>query len=306
MSDRKIVDDYRLSRTAIYELYHEIRDDIDPTTARSHAVPGLVQLLIVLQFFATGTFQQVLGGVLHALKTCDHKHISFPTGEEEQRRIKRDFHKIARMPNVLGAIDCTHVAFTPPVDQEMQFRNRKMGYSLNVQAVCDANLRILDVVSRYPGSYHNSYILFNSALGKKFAEGQFRKGWLLGDAGYGSKTWLLTPLATPRSEAEKRYNESHISTRCTIERTFGVLKSRFRCLHISGGSLQYSPDKVADIVTVCCMLHNNALKHHLAIEIVVPPEVNITPLDRGSDVTRGNAVSCQLIQEYFSRGPEPV
>ncbi|XP_030069249.1 putative nuclease HARBI1 [Microcaecilia unicolor] len=289
--------------TAIYELYQEIRDDIDTTTARSHAVPGLLKLLTVLQFFATGTFQHVLGGnsgvdqatvsghlaqVLLALKKCVWKHIAFPTGEEEWRRIKQDFYKIAGMPNVLGAIDCTHVAFTPPADQELQYRNRKMGYLLNVQAVCDANLRILDVVTRYPGSCHDSYILLNR------------------DARYGSKTWLLTLLAMPRSDAEKQYNEAHISTRCTIERTFGVLKSRFRCLHISGGSLQYSPEKVAVIVLVCCMLHNIALNHHLDIEIVVPPEVDITPLDRGSDVSRGNAVRRQVIQEFFSTPRQPL
>ncbi|XP_030071493.1 putative nuclease HARBI1 [Microcaecilia unicolor] len=323
ISDRKIIDDYRLSRTAIYELYQEIREDIDPTTARSHAVPGIVKLLTVLQFLATGTFQHVLGGnsgvdqstvsrhltqVLRALKKCVRKHIVFPMGVEEHRKIKTGFFKIAGMPNVLGAIDCTHVAFTPPSDQEMQYRNRKMGYSLNVQAVCDANLKILDVVTRYPGSCHDSYILSNSALGRKFAEGRIAQGWLLGDAGYGSKTWLLTPITIPRSDAEKRYNESHISTRCTIERTFGVLKSRFRCLHISGGSLQYSPEKVADIVLVCCMLHNIALRHNLDIDIdiVVPPEVDITPLATGSDVSRGNAVRRQVIREWFSQPREAV
>ncbi|XP_030047944.1 putative nuclease HARBI1 [Microcaecilia unicolor] len=283
ISDRKFIDDYRLSRAAIYELYQEIREDIDLTTARSHAVPGMVKLLTVLQFLATGTFQHVLGGnsgvdqstvsrhltqVLHALKKCVHKHITFPKGEEEQRKIKGEFFTIAGMPNVLGAIDCTHVAFTLPVDQEMQYHNRKMGYSLNVQAVCDANLRIRDVVTRFLGSCHDSYILSNSALGKKFAEGRFPKGWLLGDAGYGCKPWLLTPVPIPRSDAEKRYNESHISTRCTIERTFGVLKSRFRCLHISSGSLQHSLVKFADIMLVCCMLHNITLKHHLDIDIV--------------------------------------
>ncbi|XP_030062899.1 putative nuclease HARBI1 [Microcaecilia unicolor] len=283
MSDRKIVDDYRLTRTAIYQLYHEIRDDIDPTTHRSHAVPGLAKLLTVLQFLATGTFQHVLGGnsgvdqatvsrhlsqVLHALKKYVRQHIAFPTGEEEQRRVKQDFYKIARLPNVLGAIDCTHVALTPPADQEMQYRNRKMGHSLNVQVVCDANLRIRD-------------------------------------AGYGSKTWLLTPLAVPQSDAEKRYNEAHIATRCTIERTFGVLKSRFRCLHISGGSLQYSPEKVADIVLVCCMLHNIALKHHLDIDIVVPPEVDIASSDRGTDASKGNAVRRKVIQDFFSEPRHP-
>ncbi|XP_030069244.1 putative nuclease HARBI1 [Microcaecilia unicolor] len=280
MSVRKIVDDYHLSRTAIYQLYHEIRDDIDPTTARSHAVPGLVKLLTVLQFLATG--------------------------EAEQRRVKQDFYKIACLPNVLGAIDCTHVALTPPADREMQYRNRKMGYSLNVQVVCDANLRIQDVVTRFPGSCHDSYILPNSALGRKFAEGQIQNGWLLRDARYGSKTWLLTPLAMPRSDAEKRYNEAHIATRCTIERMFGVLKSRFRCLHISGGSLQYSPEKVADIVLVCCMLHNITLKHHLDINVVVPPEVDITPSDRGSDVSKGNAVRRKVIHESFSEPRPPL
>ncbi|XP_030045768.1 putative nuclease HARBI1 [Microcaecilia unicolor] len=321
MSDRKIVDDYHLSRTAIYELYQEIRHDIDPNTARSHAVPGMLKLLTVLQFLATGTFQHVLGGnsgvdqatvsrhlaqVLHAMKKCAHKHIAFPTGEDEQRVIKQDFYKIAGMPNVLGAIDCTHVALVPPVEQEMQYRNCKMGHSLNVQAVCDANLKILDVVTRFPGSCHDSYILSHSALGKQFAEGRIRKGWLLGDAGYGSKTWLLTPFAVPHSDAEKCYNQAHISTRCTIERTFGVLKSRFRCLHISGGSLLYSPEKVADIVLVCCMLHNIALKHHLDIDIVVPDEVDITPPDRGSDVSMGNAVRRQVIQKYFSNPRQPL
>ncbi|XP_030058313.1 putative nuclease HARBI1 [Microcaecilia unicolor] len=321
ISDRKILDDYRLCRTAIYELYQEIRHDIDPSTARSHAVPGLLKLLTILQFFATGTFQHVLRGnsgvdqatvsrhlsqVLRALKKCVRKYIAFPTGEEEWRRIKMDFYKIAGMPSVLGAIDCTHVAFTPPAAEEMQYRNRKMGYSLNVQAVCDAHLRILDVVTRFPGSCHDSYILSNSALGKKFAEGKIGNGLLLGDAGNGCRTWLLTPLAMPRSDAEKHYNEAHISTRCTIEHTFGVLKSRFRCLHISGGSLQYSPEKVADIVLVCCMLHKIALNHHLDIEIVVPPEVDITPSDKGSDVSRGSAVRKQVIQTFFSKPRQPL
>ncbi|XP_030063107.1 putative nuclease HARBI1 [Microcaecilia unicolor] len=226
---------------------------------------------------------------------CSQAHY-IPCGgrgaEEDQAGILQDCW------HALGAIDCTHVAFTPPMDQEIQYRNRKMGYSLNVQVVCDANLRILDVVLRYLGSCHDSYILSNSAMGKKFAKGEFGQGWLLGDAGYGSKTWLLTLLTAPCSEAENCY-ESHILTRCTIERTFGALKSRFCCLHLFVGSLQYSPDKVADIVTMCCMLHNIVLKHRLEINIVLPPEVDITPLDRGSDVTRRNAVQQQLIREYF-------
>ncbi|KAJ1194330.1 hypothetical protein NDU88_003619 [Pleurodeles waltl] len=49
-------------------------------------------------------------------------------------------------------------------------------------------------------------------------------------------------------------------TRRVIERTFGLLKARFRCLHLTGGSLYYSPKKVCQIIVACCMLHNLALR----------------------------------------------
>ncbi|KAJ1092072.1 hypothetical protein NDU88_005186 [Pleurodeles waltl] len=41
-----------------------------------------------------------------------------------------------------------------------------------------------------------------------------------------------------------------------IERTFGLLKARFRCLHMPGGFLFYSPKKVCQIIVACSMLHN--------------------------------------------------
>ncbi|KAJ1121649.1 hypothetical protein NDU88_000169 [Pleurodeles waltl] len=48
-----------------------------------------------------------------------------------------------------------------------------------------------------------------------------------------------------------------------IERTFGLLKARFRCLHMTGGSLFYSPKKVCQIIVACCMLHNLALRRQM-------------------------------------------
>ncbi|KAJ1201646.1 hypothetical protein NDU88_005452 [Pleurodeles waltl] len=66
-----------------------------------------------------------------------------------------------------------------------------------------------------------------------------------------------------RTRAEERYNEAHGRTRRVIERTFDLLKAGFRCLHMTGGSLYYSPKKVCQIILACCMLHNLALRRQV-------------------------------------------
>ncbi|KAJ1175019.1 hypothetical protein NDU88_000310 [Pleurodeles waltl] len=86
---------------------------------------------------------------------------------------------------------------------------------------------------------------------------------LAGDSGYPNLSWLLTPVRNPRTRAEERYNEAHGRTRRVIGRTFGLLKARFRCLHMTGGSLYYSPKKVCQIILACCMLHNLALRRQV-------------------------------------------
>ncbi|KAJ1189917.1 hypothetical protein NDU88_006659 [Pleurodeles waltl] len=79
---------------------------------------------------------------------------------------------------------------------------------------------------------------------------------------------LMSAICQPtvknaRTRAEERYNEAHGRTKRIIERTFGFLKARFRCLHLTGGSLYYSPKKVCQIIVACCMLHNLALRRQV-------------------------------------------
>lgn len=84
-----------------------------------------------------------------------------------------------------------------------------------------------------------------------------------GDSGYPLEPFLMIPFGDPVTPGQQRYNRSHKKTRVIIEQTFGVLKSRFRCLHHSGGSLQYEPKKCAKIAAACMWLHNKCVQRRI-------------------------------------------
>jgi hypothetical protein len=95
-------------------------------------------------------------------------------------------------------------------------------YSINVQAVCDSNLIIKNVVCRWPGWSHDYTIFRNSRLRAYLENRIYGEGSVVvGDSGYRLKSYNITPLANPRTAAENLFNESSIRTRNPIERCFG-------------------------------------------------------------------------------------
>ena len=96
----------------------------------------------------------------------------------------------------------------------------------------------------------------------------------------------MTPFRDPQTPGERKYNEANARTRAVVERTFGLLKSRFRCLDKSGGTLLYSPNFVCQIIGACCMLHNFAVRRGLEIDICddLTPEPDSPPPNRGYPV----------------------
>lgn len=89
--------------------------------------------------------------------------------------------------------------------------------------MANSSLKIIDLVTRWPGSTHDSTIFTNSRLGASFDEGEYRDEILLGDSAYAlKKSYLLTPILHPQTPAERLYNRSHIRTRNVVERLFGV------------------------------------------------------------------------------------
>ncbi|KAJ8976672.1 hypothetical protein NQ317_004754 [Molorchus minor] len=83
------------------------------------------------------------------------------------------------------------------------------------------------------------------------------------------KAYLLTPLLNPVRPEENRYNEAHIRTRNTVERTIGIWKRRFPVLAYG---LRCKLDTSLIVIIATTVLHNIAQVFN---ENVPPPPENI-------------------------------
>ncbi|CAG4966662.1 unnamed protein product [Parnassius apollo] len=185
--------------------------------------------------------------------------------------VLRNYQKFG-IPEVLGYIDGTHIKLKKPTQHEELYVNRKGEHTLNAQMVCDSSLKILNVCARYPGATHDSFIWRFSALQKVMMNlnGEGNTCWLLGDSGYPLEPRLLTPILNAEENTpQSRYTNTHIRSRNSIERCFGVLKSRFRRLL---SKMEYEPTKVGCIVNACAVLHNVCITAGLSFPDIVDEE----------------------------------
>ena len=51
-------------------------------------------------------------------------------------------------------------------------------HSLNVQVICDADMLLTNVVARWPGSTHDSFILRHSSVGRRLDAGAMVGFWV--------------------------------------------------------------------------------------------------------------------------------
>jgi hypothetical protein len=95
----------------------------------------------------------------------------------------------------------------------------------------------------------------HSKLYERFEQGEFGNYALLGDAGYPLNRFTLIPYLDNGHlmNHQKYFNEKHSSTRGIVERGFGQLKFRFRCL---ARGIDTSVHTATAVIVACCILHN--------------------------------------------------
>uniref|UniRef100_A0A8W8L739 DDE Tnp4 domain-containing protein n=1 Tax=Magallana gigas TaxID=29159 RepID=A0A8W8L739_MAGGI len=230
-------------------------NDLEPNQRDLMSVSPLNHLLITLRFFATGAFQQV----------------------------KRGFMDIGRIPEVVGAIDCTHIPIQSPRGRNTEiYRNRKGFFSINVQAICDHECNFTNIVARCPGSTHESRIFENSNICARFERHEI-DGILLGDNGYPLRQYLIT-------RPEIVFNNAHCHSRVKIENAFGILKRMFPCLRIK---LSLKRQTVLHVIVSCAILYNMRRKWNGRLPFnddadindpIVPVPVPQRPNQRGQTI----------------------
>ncbi|KAK7925393.1 hypothetical protein WMY93_007703 [Mugilogobius chulae] len=232
--------------------------------------------------------QEVVTAINFVLKP---KYIRHPTAAE-LRVIVQGFRDRWHFPQVAGAIDGTHIKIRAPAENSASYYNRKGDYSIILQAVVDHRLRFWDINVGRAGKIHDARVFALSSLYQRGMDGKLFPDWretfegvdvplvLLGDSAYPLLPWLMKPY--PEGAAvtadQINFNFKLSQARMAVERAFGRLKGRWRCLlkecdaHITF---------VSRIVSACCVLHNYLEVHE---EEYLNGEVEA---EEGGDVMEG-------------------
>ncbi|XP_039305489.1 putative nuclease HARBI1 [Solenopsis invicta] len=276
----------RLRRNTVYQLVDDIQESgfIPQNSFGMKPITAKVSVFIFLWFMANteplrtiaDRFDVSISSVFRVVRrvwllTKLNDVIKWPQGHNITT-ISNDFFLLKNIPNVIGAIDCSHIRIEKPPDNESHYCNRKKYFSLNLQAVVDSKTRFTNVYCGEPGSLHDARVLRRSPLHSIASREQERvfpnNTFILGDSAYPSLPWLVPPFRdnghlTPQ---QREFNYLHSSTRMSVERAFGLLKGRFRRIKFFNEYKTIS--FVTDITIAACILHNYCINANDDLDIM--------------------------------------
>ncbi|KAG0418983.1 hypothetical protein HPB47_004448 [Ixodes persulcatus] len=264
MDDDELRRHYRLSKNIVRWFCDELRDDAALRWQRRARTVMTVeqQALCARRFYATGSYQGQVASNRHlavhqtAANACVRavakaivrrlgpRRITFPETAEERAATQEAFLRHGSLPGLVGCVDGTFVAikghskYDPTLTRALYWC-RKLYCALNVMVVSDADLRILAIEPRMPGSTHDSYVWWRSWVRQEWVAGHLvrHNEYLLALAD-DSSAWAASTWHT--GWAIQSGPRLHESSREALHRT--------------------SEEQIAGtIVAACAVLHNVCL-----------------------------------------------
>ncbi|GBM45224.1 Putative nuclease HARBI1 [Araneus ventricosus] len=259
---------YRLNKDTAESLIQMLDDTLSAPSEKNYALSSTEKVLIALRYYATGSFQLVLGDlakvsqssasraindVSKALASLRPNYIRLPQTGLELRQVSQEFYRNSGFPAVYGAIDCSHIPIINP------------GGDLAEVAVLE---------NEVPPEYH-----------------------LVGDNGYACRSYLLTPFLDPSTPQEIRYNVAHKAARNVVERQYGIMKRRFACL---ATSLRCSLQNAMTVIVAIAVLHNIALQMDDVFEEIIEEEDDEGNTPTVANHAAGLAKRNALLSTFFN------
>ena len=156
------------------DLCEKLHIDLERPAERSMALPGSLQILIKLRFYAKWNFQSETGDTLNVGRSSEC----------------RSTHDVTN--SIIRRLSSRYIKFP---------RNPLAQNALNIQGIVDSSLKFINIVSKWLANTQDAFVWNFSKVSTDFETGILNRGWLLGDRAYPLKPWLLTPVLNPNTES---------------------------------------------------------------------------------------------------------
>ncbi|KAJ8369591.1 hypothetical protein SKAU_G00096190 [Synaphobranchus kaupii] len=135
--------DFRLARVTLNLLIETLEED------NTLGWGKILEVLVFLNWLASATSYRVVSE-------------AFGIPSQDLEMVGAGFAHLARSPafrRTAGSNDSCHIRVVPPAAESQDYLNRKLFYSVQMQAICYHRGTFLNVFTGYPGSVHDAQIL---------------------------------------------------------------------------------------------------------------------------------------------------
>lgn len=230
---------FRRSHRMSFEDFQVLADAVSPymdyancNRGRNGPIPLRTALSATLRFMSGGSVYDIMQthGLSHsslyncvwhtilAINRCSILQMQFPSTHEEQRKVANEFKSksTAGFDCCVGCIDGMLLWIEKPtkVDcckmktgEARFYCSRKSRFGFNLQAVCDAHGRFMQVWIKTPGASSDFLSFLRSNLYSELENGLLSEGFaLFGDSAYVSNNYMVTPYRKARSGPRDDFN----------------------------------------------------------------------------------------------------
>lgn len=201
--------------------------------------------------------------------------IRFPRTLDEMREKAAEFERLSPLPGTVAAVDgCLIPVLLKPGDISVRdaLMSHKYTVSINLMAVCDAQMRVLAMHCGFGGRTHDARVLRDSGLHAQLDRliSPFPAYHILGDPAFPLSTFLLrrypgddAQRAIDRADDDysqpRLFNVVQSAQRIRVEHLFAALKGRFRALRIGVNVNNFR--NMASHVCAAVAVHNFCIDH---------------------------------------------